>query len=54
VLHEPARRLGAEEDADREDEGGNERGAELQAPCDLGNVLDNDIGAEPEEDTCTW
>lgn len=40
------------EDADHEDERRDEGRAELQAPRDVGHVLDNDIGAEAEEDAC--
>lgn len=52
MLHEPARGLGTEEDTTEEDEGWNERRAELKAPCDSTSVFDNDVGAETEEDTC--
>lgn len=52
VLHEPTGRLGAEEDADAEDEGGDEGGSQLETPCDVAGVLDDDVGAETEEDTC--
>ena len=51
VFHEPARRFGAEENADGEDEGWDERRSELKAPCDVAGILDNDVGAETEEDT---
>lgn len=51
MFHEPARRLGAEEDADGEDEGGNERRSELEAPCNVTGIFDNDIGTESEEYT---
>lgn len=51
MFHKPARRLGAEEDADGENEGWNKRGTELEAPCDVASILDNDVGAEAQEDT---
>lgn len=51
VLHQPTRRLGAEEDADGEEQGGDEGRAELKTPSDLGNVLDDNVGAEAQEDT---
>jgi hypothetical protein len=51
VLHEPTGRLGAEEDTGAENEGGNEGGAQLETPCDVAGVLDDDVGAETEEDT---
>jgi hypothetical protein len=51
MFHEPTRRLGTEEDADGEDEGRNECRSELEAPCDGTGILDNNVGAEAEEDT---
>lgn len=52
VLHEPPRRLGAEEDAQHEDKGRDEGRAELQAPGVVAHVLDNDVGREAQEDAC--
>ena len=51
VLHEPARRLGAEEDTDEEDKGGDECRPELEAPGDATGVFDDDVCAETQEDT---
>jgi len=51
MFHEPARRFWTEEDADSEDEGRDERRSELEAPCDLAGILDNNVGAEAEENT---
>jgi hypothetical protein len=42
--------LGTEEDTNTEDEGWDERRAQLQPPGDTTSVLDDDIGAETEED----
>lgn len=53
VLHEPTGRLGAEVDADAEDEGGDEGGAELETPGNVTGVFDDDVGAEAEEDSYT-
>lgn len=52
VLHEPTGRLGAEEDTDSENERGDEGGTELKTPGNFASVLDDDVGAETEEDTC--
>lgn len=51
LLHEPTRGLGAEEDAAEEDEGRDKGRAELKTPGDATDVLDDDIGAEAQEDT---
>jgi hypothetical protein len=45
--------LWAEEDANHEDKGWNESRTKLQTPRDISSILDDDIGAETEEDTCT-
>lgn len=50
VLHQPTGTLGAEEDADHEDEGRDEGRAELQTPGDGASVFDDDVGAEAKED----
>lgn len=52
VLHEPAGGLGAEEDANHEDEGGDEGRTELETPGNGTDILDNHVGAEAQEDTC--
>lgn len=44
LLHEPSRRLGAEEDQDGEWDGGDECGSELESPCDSSDVLDDCVG----------
>ena len=51
VLHEPTRRLRAEEDTDTEDERWDEGRAELKSPGNSASVLDDDIGAETQENT---
>ena len=51
MLHEPTRRLGAEVDADHEEERRDERGAKLKAPGNITSVLDNDVGAKAQENT---
>jgi hypothetical protein len=51
VLHEPTRGLGAEEDTDEEDERWDEGRTKLETPGNGTNVLDDNIGAEPQEDT---
>jgi hypothetical protein len=51
VLHEPTGRLGTEKDAEHEDEGRNEGGAELKTPCDSSSVFYDNVGAEAEEYT---
>lgn len=45
-LHEPSRRLWAEEDQDSEGNGGDEGGSKLESPCDRPNIFDNGIGTE--------
>lgn len=50
MLHQPTRRLGAEKDTNTEEERGDKGRAELQAPGDSTGVLDDDVGAEAEED----
>lgn len=50
MLHQPTRRLGAEKDTNTEEKRRDKGGAELQAPGDSAGVLDNDVGAEAEED----
>lgn len=40
-LHEPARGLGAEEDAEEKGDRGQEGGAELEAPGDLAGILES-------------
>lgn len=52
MLHQPARRLGAEKDTGAQGEGRDECRTELQTPSDITGVLDNDVGAETQEDTC--
>lgn len=51
ILHEPSRRLRAEENADSEDERWDERRAKLETPSNATGVLDYDIGAETQENT---
>lgn len=51
VLHKPAWGLGAEEDAHTKDERWNKGGSELKTPGEATRVFDNDIGAEPQENT---
>ena len=51
VLHQPTGGFGAEVDADHEEEGGDEGGAEFETPGDISDVLYDDVGAEAEEDT---
>jgi len=51
MLHQPSWRFWAEVDANSQDEGRNESRSELKAPCDSSGILDNDIGAEAQEDT---
>lgn len=51
LFHKPAWRLGAEVDADKEDKRWYESRAELEAPGDLGDVLDDDVGSEAQEDS---
>jgi hypothetical protein len=52
VLHKPARRLGAEVNAQHECEGWDERRTELETPSYATSVLDNDVGAEAQEKSC--
>jgi hypothetical protein len=54
MLHQPSRRLGTEVDAGGEDEGGDEGGTEFKSPGDVTDILDDDVGAETEEDTLYW
>lgn len=51
VFHQPTRGLRGEPNATHEDESGKEGRAELQSPGDSGNVFEDDIGAEAQEDT---
>ena len=51
ILHQPSRRLRAEEDADSEDEGRDKSGAKLKTPSNVARVLDDDVGAEAQENT---
>lgn len=44
LLHEPSRRLGAEEDQDSKRDGGDEGGTELESPCDRSDIFDNGVG----------
>lgn len=44
LLHVPTRRLGAEVDANGERNSRDEGRTDLEAPGDLGHVLDDDIG----------
>lgn len=50
LLHEPTRRLGAEEDASTQDERRNERRAQLETPGNVTSVFDNDVGGKSQED----
>lgn len=52
MLHEPTRRLGAEIDTGAQNERWDEGRTELETPGDITGVLDNDVGAETQEDTC--
>ena len=45
-LHEPSRRLWAEENQDSEGYGGDECGSKLESPCDRSDIFDNGIGTE--------
>jgi hypothetical protein len=51
MLHQPPRRLWAEIDADHENERGEEGRTQLKAPCNLGNIFQDDVRSETEEDT---
>lgn len=52
VLHEPTGRLGAEVDTNAENEGRDKGRTELETPRDGASVLDNNVGAETQKDTC--
>lgn len=52
LFHEPTRRLGAEEDSQSQEEGGNERRTQLETPGNVTRVLDDDVGGESQEDSC--
>jgi hypothetical protein len=51
MLHQPSRRLRTEVDADGEEEGGDKGRTEFESPSDFADILDDDVGAETEEDT---
>ena len=51
MLHEPTRRLRTKEDTNCQDERWNEGRSELEAPRDASGVLNNNVGAESQEDT---
>ena len=52
VLHKPAKGLGAEVNTQHEYEGWDERRIELETPSYATSVLDNDVGAEAQENSC--
>jgi hypothetical protein len=54
MLHQPSRRLRTEVDADGEEEGGDKGRTEFESPSDFADILDDDVGAETEEDTLCW
>jgi len=54
MFHEPARRLGTEENANTQDERWNECRSELEAPCDVAGVFDDDVGAESQENAWNY
>ncbi|KAI6750394.1 hypothetical protein HG530_014675 [Fusarium avenaceum] len=54
MLHQPSRRLGTEVDAGGEEEGGDKGRTEFESPGDVADILDDDVGAETEEDTLCW
>ena len=52
VLHEPTRGLWAKVDPNSEEQGRDEGRSKLEAPGDVTNIFDYDVGAEAQEDAC--